>query len=395
MPVHLFSVVLLFAFAIPAAAQTPAPGKVDEKTIRALIDDLGHDSFERRELAEKRLAQIGEPALRLLGEAAERSSDFEVRERAEKLMANIQSRLFPFVWSVPAHAMRATRIALTPDGKRYVCTGFASVCLGDVETGKMLLSFGEAPSTRYYRCVAITADGSRAFVGADDKIARLFDLKTGKQLREFSGHEGPIQGVGLLPGGKRAVSGSKDRTLRIWELATGKQLAKLDVGEGIYGMSLSPDGKTVAAGHFPTDPERPGTLRLWDIQNQKLVREFAGHTREVTYVSFSSDGKRLVSSSFDRTVRVWDIATGNEVKQFACGSLMECAYFVDGDRQVICTGKETDLTLQLWDVHKGRRIMRSPAVEQGLRDIAPLTTVKSKAVIAGVDGVIRLWQWSK
>jgi hypothetical protein len=199
----------------PPAAKDAKKDAVDEKRIRALIDDLGHDSFERRELAEKRLTEVGEPALRLLEDAAKQSSDSEVRERAAKLVASIQGRLFPFVWSVPAHPMRATRIALTPDGKGYVCTGFDSVCLGDVETGKVLLNFGEAPRARFYRCLAIT-------------------------------------------------------------------------------------------------------------------------------------------------VRIWDIATGKELKQFACGSLMECAYFVDRDRRIICTGKETDLTLQLWDVDKGRRIMSSP-----------------------------------
>ena len=114
----------------------------------------------------------------------------------------------------------------------------------------------------------------------------------------------------------------------------------------------------------------------------------------MTGVSFSKDGKRLLSSSFDRTVRIWDVASGKELKRFFCDSLMECAVFVDEERRILCTGKETELTLQVWDIEHGKRIMRSPTEGGGFRDVAYLNG-KNRAVVAGVDGFIRLWQWRK
>ena len=119
---------------------------VDEKVIRALVDDLGHDSFEKRELAEKRLEAVGEPALRLLREAAHQSSDFEVRERAEKLIAGIESNLFPFMWSIRGHKMRATRIVLTPDGKQFASWGDdMRVYFWDAATGKAMEDYRLQP----------------------------------------------------------------------------------------------------------------------------------------------------------------------------------------------------------------------------------------------------------
>ena len=252
----------------------------DEKTIRALIDQLGDESFDKREAAEKRLADIGEPALALLDKAAKENSEAEVRERAAKVIGGIEKNLFPFLWNVRGHRERATRIVLTPDGKQFVCAGFEILCLGDVETGKILSNFGQAPNARLYRSLAITADGKRVFVGADDKTARLYDLQTGKELQEYTGHTGAIHGVALLSDGKRAISGGKDKTLRLWELDTGKQLGEFTgVREGIYTMALSPDGQTLAVGHAGEGKQLTGTIRLWDIDTQKEVREFPGHTQ--------------------------------------------------------------------------------------------------------------------
>jgi WD40 repeat protein len=366
-----------------------------DKTIRALVADLSDDSFENRDLAQKRLAAVGEPALELLRQAASDSNDVEVRERASQLVRQIENSCYPFVWSARGHNTRPNRIVLTPDGKNFVSSGYETLCMGEVATGKVTLTFGKGPGYRYYQDVAVFADGKRAFVAADDKIARLFDLRTGNELRQFIGHQAGIKGVALLPGEKRVITGSKDKSLRLWDVEAGTELAQFPgVTEAVRSLALSPDGRTLAVGHHGDGKEPSGTVRLWNVETRQEMRELAGHTREVTRVAFSTDGKQLVSSSFDRTVRIWEVATGKELKRFECGSLMECAYFVDRDRRVLCSGKETELTVQLWDIQDGKRLLRSPVVEDGSRDLAPLKN-GGAAVAAGVDGFVRLWRWQK
>src|SRR4051794_20780859 len=74
-----------------------APAKkdvVDQKAIRALIAELGDDSFETRVAAQKRLADIGMPALELLQKAVEESPDLEVRERAAQVLQGLEQLLF-------------------------------------------------------------------------------------------------------------------------------------------------------------------------------------------------------------------------------------------------------------------------------------------------------------
>jgi WD40 repeat protein len=209
------------------------------------------------------------------------------------------------------------------------------------------------------------------------------------------GHDETIWAAALFPDGKRAITGAKDKSLRLWDVETGSQLGVFrGVKEDVRCLALSPDGKTVAVGHLDKGYDPPGTIRLWDVEKLEEIREFRGHTLEVSAVVFSADGKRIVSSGFDNTVRLWDVASGKELKRFVCRSKMECATFADGGRRVLCAGNREDPTLQLWDVEQGKRILRSPPVPPGILGVAALPG-DGRAVTAGRDGMIRLWRWTK
>ena len=64
-------------------------------------------------------------------------------------------------------------------------------------------------------------DGKRALSGSDDRTLRLWDLKSGRELRRLEGHSLAVTAVAVLPDGRRALSGSHDGTLRLWDLEPG------------------------------------------------------------------------------------------------------------------------------------------------------------------------------
>ena len=73
------------------------------------------------------------------------------------------------------------------------------------------------------------------------------------------------------------------------------------------GVALSPDEKRLLSG------SRDKTLRLWDVDSGQEIRRFNGHSAWVRGVAFAPDGKRIASSSWDRTIRLWDVDTGKTV----------------------------------------------------------------------------------
>src|SRR4029077_11245778 len=115
---------------VSADDSTPAPQAkkeaADGKAIRALIQQLGDDSFEKREAADKRLAEIGEPALEHL-EKVMKAGDLEVRARASDLIHAIRKSFIHELRRFDGHTRdkgaEATRVAVSTDGKFLVTAG--------------------------------------------------------------------------------------------------------------------------------------------------------------------------------------------------------------------------------------------------------------------------------
>jgi len=99
---------MLGSYSAPGAQEKKEP--VDEKIIRALISDLGHESFDKRDAAQKRLLEIGRPALELLKKAAKESADAESRLRATDLIDEIHLATAKFVY-VDLHPKSNAKLA--------------------------------------------------------------------------------------------------------------------------------------------------------------------------------------------------------------------------------------------------------------------------------------------
>ena len=79
----------------------------------------------------------------------------------------------------------------------------------------------------------------------------------------------------------------------------------------VWGVAFSPDGRTVASAG------QDQAVKLWEVATGREIRTLLGHSAEVDGVVFSPDGRRLVSVSEDRTVKLWDPDTGQEVMDLA------------------------------------------------------------------------------
>ena len=148
----------------------------------------------------------------------------------------------------------------------------------------------------------------------------------------------------------------------------------------INGMSFSPDGKllvTVSDDH---------SVRLWDPAAPTAGRVFAGHTDEVWAATFSPDGSLFVTGSKDRSIRIWDMKTGESRALVGHpGPITELA-FVGPDR---LASSSDDGTARLWDVKTGETlgVIGGPHI---LRTIAVAPDGRT-VVCGGYDGLLRLW----
>jgi WD40 repeat protein/uncharacterized caspase-like protein len=147
------------------------------------------------------------------------------------------------------------------------------------------------------------------------------------------GHRLAIRSVAFSPDGRWLASGAKDNTVKIWEVGTGRLLRTLyGHGSAVNAVAASPDGKLLASASGSTydiryaklffqggqigGPTEDTSVRLWDVATGRQIRIFSGHTLAVMAVAFSADGHTLTSASSD-FIKVWDVVSGKELRSLA------------------------------------------------------------------------------
>jgi WD40 repeat protein len=369
-----------------------AADETAEPDVETLIKQLGDDAFVKREAASQQLRQIGEPALRALRQALKSTGDAEVRVRARQLIGEIEKRLYGPRGKFGPHRGSAvnwaTRVVVTPDGKQIVSAGHDGLRVWDVATGRQLRQLGEAKEG--YWSLAISPDGLRIIAGCNDTAVRIWQLKSGKRLHELKGHAAEVWGVSFSPDSKLAVSGAWDAKIRIWDLGTGKLAKSIAAGSKIRSVAFSPKGDRIVTSQFVADGV-PATVVIWDARTGKMRHTMKGHTDVVTSAVFSPDGKHVLSASFDRTIRLWDASSGKQLAKFTGHShRVEGAAFSADGRRVVSSSEAPDATLRVWDAKSGEQIWQSDRQRDGLLGIAVLPDGKHVAT-TGKDGYVRLW----
>ncbi|MDZ8260060.1 hypothetical protein [Nostoc sp. ChiQUE01b] len=152
------------------------------------------------------------------------------------------------------------------------------------------------------------------------------------------------------------------------------------------GIAFSPDGTLLAIG------DAEGELRLWEVATGKLVVNFAGHLGWVWSVAFSPDGQILSSASEDETVRLWSVDTGEclNIFQGHSNSVWSVAFSPEGD---ILAGSSLDQTVRIWDRHTGVCLKVLPVMTHAMRSaIAFGNFTEYYAIASGSqNGTIQIW----
>jgi RNA polymerase sigma factor (sigma-70 family) len=298
-------------------------------------------------------------------------------------------------------------VAFSADGRLLAAGTGASgtsgrVRLWEAASGRPVRTLDE-PHKHDVR-VAFAPDGKLLATSGDDGTIRLLNPATGAKQARIRGHFRPLQSLAFSPDGRALLSAGHDHTLRLWDVATGKEQSRLYEGkppppalDGGYLCSdavFSPDGKLVAWASDTGDGGRIGmSIFLFDAQTGKEVRRInPGLSATFDALAFSADGQTLASGGADKTIRLWDVATGKERHPFPPVPRPGVPA-VSPDGRVLAALDGRDLAL--FDAVTGRELRRWRAVENSenpweITEMAYLPDGRH-LVTAGWGPVVRVW----
>jgi WD40 repeat protein len=282
-------------------------------------------------------------------------------DAAGKEARHVQLRPGEGMMFTPA-SFRMGTIQLAPDQKHVLGSYNNGLSLYELSKGREVCSFSTGFLT-YNPTATFSRDGSLLVEGWNDSRTRkpaiaLFDVATGRELRRFEGQTGDLRQLSLSPDGKTVAAASNNlqptgqvNDVRAWDAATGKSLWHVEGGAAmLQGLTFSPDGKLLAT----ADPF--GALTFYDAVAGREVRRVAAQpgSNNASALTFSPDGRLLALSSFDfpgrkAAVRVYEVAAGVLRREFTGHTGPVTALAFSPDRKRLASGSN-DTTVLLWDL---------------------------------------------
>ena len=242
--------------------------------------------------------------------------------------------------------------------------------------------------------VAVSADGRLAASGSQyDGTVRVWDLHTGQCLRTLKGEAKSVGYVSLSPDGRLALIVHGYGIAELWDLQTGTFVQRMLRGhdDWVECVAVSADRRlAVSANQGRARSDSHGrTLRVWDVQTGECRRTLELGAAWVDSIAVSADGGLAVSASHDGGLRVWDLRRGKCLGSLVGHSSQVNSVAVSADGRLAISASQ-DCALRVWDVPTGACLRTLNGHEAAVNSVA-ISADGRLAVSGSADTRVLVW----
>ena len=265
------------------------------------------------------------------------------------------------------HPKSVMSIAISPDGKTFAsCSPGKLIDYGviniwtfyqgefDLVTNSHILS-EKSYALPGNSTVDFSSDGQSITYGSSNNDVKVYSLESRTVTKTFSGHSSNSwRGVCFDPTSPRVVSSNRDGTIRVWSLKnkpfsfiTGSQLLSIPTQDyGVNTIRVDTNGKILAGACSDR------SIRIWDLNTGELLRTLTGYSANVRALTIFPEQELIASVTVDDTVRIWDFVTGETVSVLSEHSNGIISVAVSPDSKILAVG-DSDKKVTLWNLHTG------------------------------------------
>jgi len=236
-----------------------------------------------------------------------------------------------------------------------------------------------------------------------DLTIKIWDFQTYECVKTLHGHDHNISAVLFLPSGDQIVSASRDKTIKFWETSTGYCIKTLrGHDEWVRTIAITDDGTLLASGSHDK------TIRLWDIARSECVNTLREHSHYIECLAFSPatlvqidapDGKTykgkgsgafLASGSRDKTIKIWEIATGTCIMTLIGHDNWVRGVEFHPNGQYVMSVSD-DKSIKIWDLKQGRATKTIHDAHSHFVSCMDFNQSNPHLATGGVDHVVKIW----